>query len=273
MLTAGQVSTNNTGIGGQVVDQGTLQPIALGTNGKVLVALEQLAQDGSGSDVVFQETVADSNGNFNFCPLPSGATFDVVAVAINSAGTAYNATVSVGVPGGTNLGKVPLAPETGTSTAPTTFQGFVTAKSGSATATIDASVSALHTISIGNNLTRDVTTPAEDASTGTLSVSSSAGCPSGAPSNSNCAEYTLIEPAGNPRVGVFSGGKVTSYSLPSAAPVLYKIRADSELPLSGGSADCMPSFVITSQDASANLLKAVANSTVLVKEIDFSGCS
>jgi hypothetical protein len=101
----------------------------------VLVALEQQAQDGSGTDVIFEETVADSNGNFNFCPLPSGATFDVVAVAINGSGVTYNATVAVGVPGGTNLGKIPLTAEAGT-TGPTTFQGFVMAKSGSAAAIV-----------------------------------------------------------------------------------------------------------------------------------------
>ncbi len=271
VLTAGQVSTSNTGISGQVVDQVTLQPIPLGTNGTVLVALEQQAQDGSGADIIFEETVADSNGNFNFCPLPSGATFDVVAVAINGAGVAYNATVAVGVPGGINLGKIPLAPETGT-TGPTTFQGFVTAKSGSAAATIDASVSALQTISIGNNLTRDVTIPAEGASITSLSVSSNSTCPSGAPSNSNCAEYTLIEPASNPRVGIFSSGTIPSYSIPATTAVLYKIRADAAVPLSGGHSDCMPPFVITSQDASSNPLKALAGTTVPVKEIDFSGC-
>jgi hypothetical protein len=272
VLTAGQVSTNNTGISGQVVDQVTLQPITLGTNGAVLVALEQQAQDGSGADVIFEETVADSSGSFNFCPLPSGSTFDVVAVAINGAGVAYNATVAVGVPGGTNLGKIPLTAEAGT-TGPTTFQGFVTAKSGSAPATIDASVSALQTISLGNNVTRDVTIPAEGASIASLSVSSNTTCPSGAPSNSNCAEYTLIEPASNPRVGIFSAGTISSYSIPALAPVLYKIRATAAVPLSGGSSDCVPSFVITSQDGSSNPLKALAGITVPVMEVDFSGCS
>jgi hypothetical protein len=271
VLTAGQVSTNNTGLSGQVVDQVTLQPIPLGTSGTVPVALEE--QDNTGADVIFQQTVADSNGNFNFCPLPSGATFDVVAVAINGAGVAFNATVAVGVPGGTNLGKIPLTAEAGTSTGPTTFQGFVTAKSGSAAATIDASVSALQTISIGNNLTRDVTIPAEGTSSASLSVSSSVACPSGAPSNSNCAEYTLVEPASNPRVGIFSAGTIPSYSIPAAAPVLYRVRANAAVPLSGGSSDCVPSFIITSQDASSNPLKALAGTTVPVKEIDFSGCS
>ena len=272
VLTAGQVSTNNTGISGQVVDQVTLQPIPLGTSGAVLVALEQQAQDGSGTDVIFEETVADSNGNFNFCPLPSGATFDVVAVAINGSGVAYNATVAVGVPGGTNVGKITLTAEAET-TGPTTFQGFVTAKSGLAAATVDASVSALQTISIGNNLTRDVTIPAEGTSIAGLSVSSNSVCPSGAPPNSNCAEYTLIEPASNPRVGIFSAGTIPFYSIPAATDVLYKVRANAAVPLSGGSSDCVPSFMITSQDASSNTLKALAGTTVPVKEIDFSGCS
>ena len=273
VLTAGQVSTNNTGISGQVVDQATLQPIALGTNGAVLVALEQQAQDGSGADVIFEETVADSNGNFNFCPLPSGATFDVVAVGINGAGVAYDATVAVGVPGGTDVGKIPLTAQAGTSTGPTTFQGFVTAKSGSAAATIDASVSALQTISIGNNVTRDVTIPAEGASIASLSVSSNSACPSGAPSNSNCAGYALIEPASNPRVGIFSAGTISSYSVPALPPVLYKIRATAAVPLSGGSSDCVPPFVITMQDGSSNSLTALGGATVPVKEIDFAGCS
>ena len=93
VLTAGQVSTNSTGISGQVVDSATMMPIVGGT---VLVALEQ--QNASHTDVIFEESAADSGGNFNFCPLPTGATFDVVVVAINGAGVAYNATVAVGVP-------------------------------------------------------------------------------------------------------------------------------------------------------------------------------
>ena len=271
VLTAGQVSTNNTGISGQVVDQATLAPIAFETSGAVMVSLEQ--PDSTGADVIFEQTAADSNGNFNFCPLPSASTFDVVAVAINDAGVAYNATVAVGVPGGTNLGKLPLTQETGTVAGPTTFQGFVTAKSGSTTASIDASVSALQTISLGNNVTRDVVIPAEGASIASLYVSSSTGCPSSAPANSNCAEYTLIEPASNPRVGTFSGGTIASYSVPAPTDVLYKIRANAGIPLSGGTTDCVPSSVTTSQDVSSNSLKAIASATVNVKEIDFSGCS
>ena len=106
VLTAGQVSPNSTGISGKIIDAATGAPISLGATGAVLVALEQA--DSTGADLIFRETVADSQGNFNFCPLPSAATFDVVAVAINGNGAAYNATIAANVPGGTNLNSIPL---------------------------------------------------------------------------------------------------------------------------------------------------------------------
>jgi hypothetical protein len=77
-LTAGVVSANASGIGGQVVDSVTKKPIS----GNVIVALEQ--PDGMGIDHIVMQTAADSNGNFRFCPLPLG-TFDVVVVALGPA--------------------------------------------------------------------------------------------------------------------------------------------------------------------------------------------
>src|SRR4029077_20546681 len=152
VLTAGQVGTNRTGISGQVVDSATMQPIAGGT---VLVALEQ--QNVSHTDVIFAESAADSAGNFNFCPLPTGATFDVVVVAINGAGVAYNATVAVGVPGGTNLGAIPIVAEVGGAAI---FQGIIPATAGSVAATIDASVSALQTFPLPGGAMLTATIPA-----------------------------------------------------------------------------------------------------------------
>src|ERR1700719_586650 len=58
-LTAGQVSANNSGITGKVVDSGTSAPIA----GNVQVAIEQA--DSTGVDRILMQAVADSNGNFN----------------------------------------------------------------------------------------------------------------------------------------------------------------------------------------------------------------
>ena len=267
VLTAGQVSTNSTGISGQVVDAGTMLPVAGGT---VLVALEQLGD--SQTDVIFMQTAADSGGNFNFCPLPAGATFDVVAVAINGAGLAYNATVAVGVPGGSNLGTIPLTPETGATPGAATLQGFVTATKGSASASIDAAVSALQTISLPSGAPLAVTIPAEGSSVSNISVDSNADCPASAPLNTNCAQYALIEPASNPSVGFFSSGKIT-YSAPPSGDVLYSVGASAFVPLDGGTTDCAPPSRTTNLDANGNPLKATPGAKVTPQEIDFQNCS
>ena len=267
VLTAGQVSTNTTGIGGQVVDSVTKLPIVGGT---VIVALER--PDSSGTDTIFMQAAADSSGNFNFCPLPSGAVFDVVVVAINGAGVAYNATVETGVPGGTNVGKISLIAETGTLAGPATFQGFVSAKTASGPASIDALVSAVQTVTLSGGGTRPVTIPAESTSIQNVSVASATSCPTVAPANSNCAQYTLIEPASNPSVGAFSTGTV-SFSTPATGKVLYSIRANAFVPLSGGTTDCTQPSLTISQDSSLNPLKAVPGPPITPKEMDFSGCS
>ena len=271
VLTAGQVSANRTGISGQVMD-GTTLPAKPIVGGTILVALEQ--QDKTGTDVIFEQAAADANGNFNFCPLPTGATFDVVVVAINGAGVAYNATIAVGVPGGTNLGTIPLIAETGTApgNGPGTLQGFVTATTGSMPAKIDAAVSALQTITPSGGGTFDVTIPSEGASTANISVESNATCPASAPANTNCAQYTLIEPASNPSVGTFSAGKIT-YGAPAGGDVLYKVRANAFIPMDGGTTDCTPATMTTNKDSSNNPLKVTGGTTVTPAELDFGGCS
>jgi hypothetical protein len=244
-----------------------MQPIAGGT---VLVALEQ--QDSSHTDVIIMQTAADSAGNFNFCPLPTGATFDVVAVAINGAGVAYNATVAASVPGGTALGAIPLVAEAGLVTGPATLQGFITATTGTAPATIDASVSAFQTVALGGGSMVPVTIPAEGNSLANLSVDSNSACPATAPMNTNCAQYTLIVPASNPSVGIFSSGKIT-YAAPASGDVLYSVGANAAVPMGGGLTDCSPFLKSTSVDAIGNPLKAIPGATATPMEIDFSGCS
>jgi hypothetical protein len=268
VLTAAQVSTNTTGISGQVVDSATQLPIAGGT---VLVALEQ--PDSMGTDIISRQTVADSNGNFNFCPLPTAATFDVVVVAINDAGVAYNATVAAGVPGGTNLGAIPLVAETGgTSTGPATLQGYVTATTGTDPAEIVAAVSAMQTITLNGGGTRAVTIPAEDDSTSNISVDSNTDCPSTAPLNTNCAQYTLIEPASNPSVGFFSGGSI-SYAPPASGDVPYSVGASAFATSDGSTPDCTPPSLTASEDSDGNPLIVTPGATVTPAELDFSGCS
>jgi len=270
VLTAGQVSTNTTGISGKVVDSVTKAPIVGGT---VIVALER--QDNTGNDTVFMQAAADSSGNFNFCPLPSGAVFDVVVVAINGAGVAYNATVEAGVPGGTNVGNMLLFAETGSLLGPATFQGFVTASTGTppttTPATIDALVSAIQTITLGSG-TRPVTIPAEGNSVANINVAAKTSCPAAAPTNANCAQYTLIEPASNPSVATFSTGTVT-FPTPATGSVPYSIRANAFMPLSGGTTICTTPSMTKTQDSLGNPLNAVPGQPITPKEIDFTGCS
>jgi hypothetical protein len=272
-LTAGQVSANNSGIGGQVVDSLTKAPIA----GSVMVAIEQ--PDSTGVDRILMQTAADANGNFRFCPLPAG-TFDIVIDAVTASNVPYNATVVLNVTNGTNLNTIPLVAETG-ATAPAVLQGFVTATKGTSEATADVTLAALQTVALSGSGSRQITVPLESAnagatpavaSTGTVSVEANTNCPVGAPANSNCAQYTLVVPASNPNVGVFSSSGVT-YTAPTSGDVLFTVDAQAFVPMSGGTKDCMPSEITTSKDDGGLTLKAIAATTTKVARIDFSGCS
>jgi Domain of unknown function (DUF4382) len=272
-LTAGQVSANNTGISGKVVDSVTSAPIA----GSVQVAIEQ--PDSTGVDRIVMQAVADSNGNFNFCPLPTG-TFDIVVVAIGPANVPYNATTVLNVPNGTNLGSIPLIAEVG-ATAPAVFQGFVTATNGTAAGTIDVSLSALQAVPTGATTTLQITIPLQTIpatnttpevdSTGLISVSANTTCPTGAPANANCAQYTMVVPASNPSVGIFSSSGF-KYSTPPTGDALFTVDARAALPLSGGTPDCTPSEQLVAKDSTAAPLKALPATTTNVAEIDFSSC-
>lgn len=275
-LTASQVSANDSGIGGQVVDSQTKAPIA----GQVLVAIEQ--PDNTGTDRIMMQTAADASGNFRFCPLPTG-TFDIVVVAVGPKNLPYNATAIVNVPNGTNV-NVPLVAETG-ATAPAVLQGVVTATTGTAGATADVALSALQQISFGMT-TRDITVPlqkipatattAEIDSAGLISVTSSTSCPKGAPAKTNCAQYTLVVPASNPNVGVFASSGVT-FTAPASGDVLFSVDAQATIPITasmnGGAADCSPSEIVVTKDATNLPLKVTAAMTTNVGEIDFKGCS
>lgn len=275
VLTAGQVSPNNSGIGGQIVDSVTKLPIA----GTVLVAVEQ--PDSTGTDRIVMEAVADPSGNFRFCPLPPGP-FDIVVVAVGPNNLPYNAAAVLNVPNGVSLGAIPLVPETG-AMAPAVLQGFVTASGSMGGASIDVSLAALQSITAGSNMTsRQLNIPLQTIpataggaavdSTGLVTVSSTAACPSGSPMNANCAAYTLVVPASNPNVGVYSSSGI-SYAPPVAGPVLFSVDANAAAPMSGGVADCSPSEMTISKDANNQPLAVTAGSTTNVARIDFTGCT
>src|SRR6266853_2060243 len=258
-LTAGVVSANKTGISGQIVDSVSSQPIA-----GAIVTLQ--FADKSGTDRVVMQQLTDSAGQFSFCPLAVGAVFDVVSDALSASGTAYNATVVLNVPGGTNLGAVPLVAETpateGASTGPGTIQGTITAINGTTGATIDADVSALQSVTVSST-THTFTVPLFPNSVAAdIMVTSSTSCPTGAPKGAFCGSYTLVVPASNPTVGTFSAGK-TVITSPATGDVLYTVEADASNPTSDV-AMCSPSSQTASKDSTtptAMPLKVTAGAT------------
>jgi hypothetical protein len=260
-LTAGQVSSATNGLSGQVVDSATMQPIAGGT---VLVAIEQ--PDGDGVDRVVMQTAADANGNFTFCPLPMG-TFDVVGVAIDGNGVAYNATVLLNATAGASLGKIPLVAETGMDTGPATIEGTVTATAGAAGASVDVAMSALQAVTLSGGATRQVSIPLQGASTVNVATAAGMSCPM----NTNCANYTLIVPASNPSVGTFSTSG-TTFAAPAAGDVLFSVEGRSFAPMSGGTPICSPARQTTDKDSLDMPLKVTAGATVTAKRLDFTGC-
>ncbi len=267
-LTAGVVSPNLTGISGQIVDSVTSQPIA-----GAMVTLQ--VADQSGTDRIAMQEQTDSTGHFGFCPLPVGAVFDVVVDAITSSGTAYDVTAVFNVTGGTNLGAVPLVAEVaataGASTGPGTIQGIVTAINGTTGASIDATLSALQTVTV-SGASRTFTVPLFANSSSTVMVSSSTPCPAmGSPAGAFCAAYSLIVPASNPSVGTFSAGTVT-FTAPASGSVLYTVEADATNPATSA-AMCSPSTQTTSKDSTSMPLAVTAGATTNAAEIDFSGCS
>jgi hypothetical protein len=273
-LTAGQVNANNSGISGQIVDSLTKAPIT----GPVLVAIEQT--DSTGIDRIRMEASADANGNFRFCPLPTG-TFDIVAVALGPKNLPYNATSVLNVPNGQSLGPIPLVAEAGAS-GPAVLQGFVTATAGTTPAQIDAAMAALQTISVPGGTTRQLSIPLEaapatlispaQASTNPLALTSTTACPAGSPSNADCAQYTLVVPASNPSVGVFSASGFT-YSLPASGDVLFSVDAIATRPGSGGASICTPAEQITSKDMNGQPLKVTSGTITNAAELDFSVCN
>jgi hypothetical protein len=275
-LTAGQLSPNNSGIGGQVVDSATKTPIV----GAVLVAVEQ--PDSNTVDRIVMETSADANGNFRFCPLPSGS-FDIVIVAVGANNLPYNATAVVNVPNGTNLNTIPLIAEVDAPSA-AILQGLVTASTTIGGASVDVSLSALQSVSFGSTMTvtRQINIPLQTIpatptspvipSTGLVSISSNANCPVDSPAKANCSPYTLIVPASNPNVGVFTSSGV-AYAAPTAGDVLFTVDAIAVQPLSGGIPDCVSNEQTTSKDINGQPLKVTPGATTTVARIDFSGCT
>ncbi len=257
VLHAGQVQTNNNALSGTVIDSVTHNPIA-GAN----VYLEQPS---NGIDVVMDSKTTNATGNFSFCPLPAGDTFDVVVTFEDSSGltpVTYNATVTLNAATGSNLGNIPLVAEplqigtTTTLSSPANILGQVTTTAHSTTAGAAAGDSTAAAISVtalqdagngkivtippfaGSSSTNFATLATPTVNNGTSAMT----CPTG----TKCENYILVLPASNPSVGTFTAGQTTNYSAPAGNPALYWVLATSAMPSDTSTTDCTPSSIPSS---------------------------
>ncbi len=229
VLHAGQVSIQTnaaSAITGKVVDSVTNQPIA---GAKIVVALEQKDQ-ATGFDRVIMETVADAQGNFIFCPVPTG-TYDVVVDAVNG-GVGYAATVTTGVAQGTAMGNVPIVATPG-GLGFATIMGRVTTSTGTAATAADIQLSALQ--SIGGGVSATIPLAVQSSATASLTTGTGA-----CPANTDCVSYTIQVPGVNPNIGAWAGA-TTTWKQDTVTPVTYTLDALAFVTMSGGTADCSPS--------------------------------
>jgi Domain of unknown function (DUF4382) len=259
VLHGGEVALQ-AAISGTVIDAATQAPIVGGTT---VVALE--LNDGSGVDRVVMETVTDNNGQFSFCPVPTGS-FDIVVAAINGAGVAYGATVITGVESSSALGTIPIT----AALAPASITGSITTSTGSAATSADLSLSALEPITVNStNLLVTVPLPAQSAATATLTTAPSATCPA----NTDCVPYTLSVPAANPSVGAFSSSGHQSPAPPATGAVQYTLDAAAFAPGNSGQPDCSPSDLQTNQTDSSAPLTVTPGLSVTAATLSFTGCN
>ena len=256
VLHAGEVGLSSA-INGSVIDSSTAKPIVGGTT---VVALEQ--KDPSGIDRVILSTLADANGNFALCPVPTG-TYDLVIAAVNGSGVFYAPTVTTGVHASTAVGTIPVTqqPGLGASTGPTSLVGVVQTAGSSGSVSEIVTLSAVQTVSInGSNVL--VTVPLVQQSVATANVMTASGlsCQSGI----DCANFTLAVPGVDAFVGSFSSGG-TQYAQNSGA-VTYNVDAQPVLPGDG-------TPVCTQTDMQSNALTVTPGNSFAAGTLSFTGCS
>ena len=254
VIFAGDTSLASS-IAGRVVDGNNLGMI---TGGNVVVALEQ--KDAATISRVLQATVPDSTGAFTFCSLPNG-TYDVVATATNWLNVGYGATLAADVASGTNLGNLPIYPQTGASQAPASITGQITTAGSSGGVSTDLSVSALQAATIGTN-TAIFTVPQVLPPSATLAISTAAStsCPSG----TDCVTYTLIVPAANPYYRNFSTSDPSYVQSQGDAP--FSIDVFSFIAGSGNLPNC------TFSELRTNPIKVSGGTAIVADPLTFVGC-
>lgn len=250
VLHAGEVSLTGAQITGNVVDSATQTAISGGT---VMVALEQ--KDANGVDRVVMQTTADANGNFTFCPVSSG-TYDIVADAVNGAGTVYAATITTGVQSGNTVSNIPLIATTGAAAGLT---GIVNTAGTNAPTSALVLVSALQS---ANGALFTVPLASQVATTQNLTTQPGGTCAA----NNDCGSYTVNVPVGNPNAGAAGG----PYSQASGA-VSYTMDALAFVPGTANTPDCLTAGG-TPEDMQVAVNNVVASPAPTPSPLNFTNC-
>jgi Domain of unknown function (DUF4382) len=232
VIFAGDAGGNAASITGQLVDSASLQPVP---SGQFTVALEQ--KDSRLIDRVMMETLADSKGNFAFCPVPAGA-FDIVASGLRTdTKAAYTPTAALAVNSATALGRVPMTAVPSTPNGSASLSGGVQLQGVSnPPASADMTISALQLVTSSGFGAVTLTIPFLQTQASTITLPTQAGC---AP-NTNCAAFNVAVPPANVFFGQFSSSG-TSFSQ-NLGLVTYTVEGTASVPESGAVADCSPSF-------------------------------
>lgn len=193
-------------ISGRVLDAANGAPIS----GRAIVAVEQ--QDSAGIDRIVMETTPDADGRFVLCPLPEGR-YDLVAVALNRAQTAYAPVVLLGVPDGSAIGTIALLRAGATtSPEPATVVGQVSLLDGTALGFGHVRLSVLaQAVAQAANVT--FTLPLPQSTAGTIAIAGPGAIP-----------YSFRVPAAYPRVTVYSSDPL-NFSQQTGSHPSFRIEA------------------------------------------------
>jgi len=246
VIFAGDAGSAAASISGQLVDSASLKAVP---SGQFIVALEQ--KDSRLVDRVVMETVADSQGNFTFCPVPAGS-FEVVASGLRTDTNAtYAPTAALGVSPATSLGQIPVTAVPSSPNTSAALNGGVRMQGiSNPPASADMTISALQLVTSSGLGSLNLTIPFLQSQASTITLPTQAGC---AP-NTDCAVFNLVVPPANVFFGQFSPGG-TTYSQ-NLGLVTYSVEGTAALSESGGAADCSPSFAavpITNVNPDANV--------------------
>jgi Domain of unknown function (DUF4382) len=264
-LNAGVVSQTNNAISGTVVGLGTTTGI-----GGAIVLLEQPDTTVTPNiDRVQAAAIADSGGNFIFCPLPGQGLYDVVVAGVTgdqSTQVAYNPTIAFRVPNGTSLGNIPLAPEGVAPSPPAIISGQVTTAIDSSTATTGVvKLSAFQDAAPSGGNVLHVTIPVFAAMSqppAVLTTDTPTPSTPPCPANTDCYNFSLLLPASNALVATYDSS-AKSITFPSSVPtsaVDYNVEA--------WDADCTTANASTATPVEVS----PGNTTTLSNGLALSGC-